>query len=256
MRASSAAGLSPALRLDEVHAGAALSARYQLRQHGEDRRSAALARWWRAILPRPTRMTADEPARQAQGPGRCPGLAGAATSRSVWARPRPVSKVKWLFGADKARPCRNARPACLGMPADRAGRSDQDRSLRDGPGPRSIDSAWPGARSGPTDESGGRGRNGAPPNDRTRRRPIVRCCPRYIGIILQVPPLFFGRQDRRSMRSLRSGARRRALSTFRRAVVEIDRLELLSAAPTATAAFELECGKGTYVRSLARDLGP
>jgi tRNA pseudouridine55 synthase len=38
-------------------------------------------------------------------------------------------------------------------------------------------------------------------------------------------------------------------------VVRVDRLELLAQADPDHAEFELECGRGTYVRSIARDLG-
>jgi tRNA pseudouridine55 synthase len=37
--------------------------------------------------------------------------------------------------------------------------------------------------------------------------------------------------------------------------VEIGRLDLIETTPEGHSVFEIECGKGTYVRSLARDLG-
>ena len=50
----------------------------------------------------------------------------------------------------------------------------------------------------------------------------------------------------------RARARR---STFPPREVEIGRFDLIELTPTDSAVFEIECGKGTYVRSLARDMG-
>ena len=62
----------------------------------------------------------------------------------------------------------------------------------------------------------------------------------------------FGDPHRRRAR-LRSGARRRIVRD-RAAPIVVHRLELVAAEPDE-ARFEAECGKGAYVRAIARDLG-
>ena len=76
--------------------------------------------------------------------------------------------------------------------------------------------------------------------------------PRFTGQIVQTPPAFS---------ALKIGGRRaydlaRAGETVILAPrqVRIDRLILLARPTLETADFEVECGKGTYIRSLARDL--
>jgi tRNA pseudouridine55 synthase len=77
--------------------------------------------------------------------------------------------------------------------------------------------------------------------------------PRYIGTISQVPPQFSAIKI--------AGERAYDLARDGEAVeipsreVEIFRLTLLACPDANTAHFEVECGKGTYVRALARDFG-
>jgi tRNA pseudouridine55 synthase len=77
--------------------------------------------------------------------------------------------------------------------------------------------------------------------------------PRYTGVILQVPPLFSAIkiEGERAYDLARDG------ETFEipPREVEIDRLDLVETTPEGHAVLEVECGKGTYVRSLARDMG-
>jgi tRNA pseudouridine55 synthase len=76
--------------------------------------------------------------------------------------------------------------------------------------------------------------------------------PAFIGTIQQTPPRFSAIKV--------AGVRAYDLARDGEAVeladreVRIDRLELVSAAQ-ATAQFVLDCGKGTYVRAIARDMG-
>ncbi|HVY56518.1 MAG TPA: tRNA pseudouridine(55) synthase TruB [Xanthobacteraceae bacterium] len=77
--------------------------------------------------------------------------------------------------------------------------------------------------------------------------------PRYTGIILQVPPRFS---------AIRIGgeraydlAREGETPDLPSREVEIARLDLVDCPAADQAVFEIECGKGTYVRALARDLG-
>ncbi|MDP9137094.1 MAG: tRNA pseudouridine(55) synthase TruB [Pseudomonadota bacterium] len=76
--------------------------------------------------------------------------------------------------------------------------------------------------------------------------------PRFVGIIEQIPPAFSAIRT--------AGERSYALARQGRPVllaarsIEIESL-ILADATTTQATFEARCGKGTYVRALARDLG-
>ena len=76
---------------------------------------------------------------------------------------------------------------------------------------------------------------------------------RFTGVISQVPPLYSAVkiQGERSYKRARSG--QEELPPARN--VEIDRFELIDRPDSDHAVFEVDCGKGTYIRSLARDLG-
>jgi tRNA pseudouridine55 synthase len=77
--------------------------------------------------------------------------------------------------------------------------------------------------------------------------------PNYTGTISQVPPQFSAIKI--------AGERAYDLARDGEAVeipsreVEVHRLTLLACPDANTAHFEVECGKGTYVRALARDFG-
>jgi tRNA pseudouridine55 synthase len=91
---------------------------------------------------------------------------------------------------------------------------------------------------------------------RSERRPapaeIESLLPRFVGAILQTPPTFSAIRI--------AGARAYDLAregeTFaiEPRPIHVYRLELISAEPDA-AVLEAECGKGAYVRAIARDLG-
>ena len=81
---------------------------------------------------------------------------------------------------------------------------------------------------------------------------IVAALPRFIGPISQVPPAYSAVKvaGKRAYKLAREGA---PPALAARAVV-IDDLALLRRPDENTAEFEVTCGKGTYVRALARDL--
>jgi tRNA pseudouridine55 synthase len=92
---------------------------------------------------------------------------------------------------------------------------------------------------------------------RSGKRPsqaeIQALIPGFLGTITQVPPQFSAVKI--------NGARAYDLAREGETVeiaareVEVFRLELLSCPDANTARFEAECGKGTYVRAFARDMG-
>lgn len=77
--------------------------------------------------------------------------------------------------------------------------------------------------------------------------------PTYLGTIQQVPPRFSAIK----IEGERAYDRARDGETVELAArpVDIDRLELVESPDPDHAVLEAECGKGTYVRSLARDMG-
>jgi tRNA pseudouridine55 synthase len=77
--------------------------------------------------------------------------------------------------------------------------------------------------------------------------------PRFTGTIAQVPPRFSAIkvEGERAYDLARDGE----VVELEARPVEIGRLELVERPDAGHAVFEAECGKGTYVRALARDLG-
>ena len=77
--------------------------------------------------------------------------------------------------------------------------------------------------------------------------------PRFLGQIEQIPPTFSAVK----VEGKRAYARARAKESFALAPrrVRIDRIELVGMDDADHATFEVACGKGTYMRALARDLG-
>ena len=77
--------------------------------------------------------------------------------------------------------------------------------------------------------------------------------PKYTGVIMQVPPQFSAVKiaGERAYDLARSGE---SVEISEREV-EIGRFDLIETRPDGKTVFEIECGKGTYVRSLARDMG-
>ncbi len=77
--------------------------------------------------------------------------------------------------------------------------------------------------------------------------------PAYIGAIEQVPPRFSAIKidGERAYDIARDGEE----PELKARTVNIDRLEVVDTPDADHTSFEAECGKGTYVRALARDLG-
>jgi tRNA pseudouridine55 synthase len=76
--------------------------------------------------------------------------------------------------------------------------------------------------------------------------------PRFTGLIEQVPPIFSARKvDGARAYDL---ARQHRAVTLAPSIVRIDRLELVGSPDPDHAEFACECGKGAYMRALARDM--
>ncbi|MBD8891866.1 tRNA pseudouridine(55) synthase TruB [Roseibium litorale] len=77
--------------------------------------------------------------------------------------------------------------------------------------------------------------------------------PEFIGTIMQVPPIFSAiKVDGERAYDLARGGEEVELEAR---PIDVHRLDLVELPDENRAVFEAECGKGTYVRALARDLG-
>ena len=87
---------------------------------------------------------------------------------------------------------------------------------------------------------------------RPSQEEVLNCLPNLIGCIEQIPPLYSAIKlnGKRAYALAREGQTPDMPSRL----IEVHSLALLSHSES-TSLFEVTCGKGTYVRSLARDLG-
>ena len=104
-----------------------------------------------------------------------------------------------------------------------------------------------------TDTDDAEGKDTARSEKRPAREEIEALLPSFTGMILQTPPQFSALK----VDGERAYDLARAGETVELAPreVEIDSFSLLAIPDADHAEFEIECGKGTYVRSLARDIG-
>ena len=161
-----------------------------------------------------------------------------------------VSKIKWLFKAQKCGHAGTLDPLASGMlPIALGDATKTVPYVMDGRKIYEFTVTWGEQRS--TDDLEGE------VIERSDKRPtedeILALLPNYTGVISQVPPQFSAIKI--------AGERAYDLAREGEAVeipsreVEIYRLTLLECENESTAHFEVECGKGTYVRALARDFG-
>jgi len=104
-----------------------------------------------------------------------------------------------------------------------------------------------------TDTDDAEGKETARSESRPSREAIEALLPAFTGTIMQTPPQFSAlKVDGERAYDLARGGETVELSPRE---IEIDSFELVGQPDKDHAEFEVECGKGTYVRSLARDIG-
>jgi len=104
-----------------------------------------------------------------------------------------------------------------------------------------------------TDTDDAEGRITATSELRPAREAVEALLPRFTGSILQTPPVFSAiKVDGNRAYDL---ARAGEVVELEARLVQIDSLDLRDMPDADTAVFEARCGKGTYVRALARDMG-
>jgi len=161
-----------------------------------------------------------------------------------------VSKIKWLFNAQKAGHAGTLDPLASGMlPIALGDATKTVPYVMDGRKIYEFTVSWGEERS--TDDLEGEATQTS--DNRPGEEEIRALLPKYTGVIQQTPPQFSAIKiaGERAYDLAREGETVDIPSRE----VQIFRLTLLACPDADTAHFEVECGKGTYVRALARDFG-
>lgn len=161
-----------------------------------------------------------------------------------------VSKIKWLFDAQKAGHAGTLDPLASGMlPIALGDATKTVPYVMDGRKIYEFTVTWGEERT--TDDLEGEATQTS--QDRPSEEQIRALLPNYTGVISQIPPQFSAIKiaGERAYDLAREGETVDIPSRE----VEIFRLTLIGCPDENSARFEVECGKGTYVRSLARDFG-
>ncbi|MGE3916999.1 MAG: tRNA pseudouridine(55) synthase TruB [Hyphomicrobiaceae bacterium] len=161
-----------------------------------------------------------------------------------------VGKVRWLYQAQKAGHAGTLDPLATGILPIALGEATKTVPYAvDGLKAYEFTVRW-GAE---TDTDDAEGRIIETSDRRPSARDIEAILPDFHGEILQTPPQYSAIkiQGERAYDLARSGEQ---VKLEPRPVV-IDRLDLVGTPDADTSVFEAECGRGTYVRALARDMG-
>jgi tRNA pseudouridine55 synthase len=161
-----------------------------------------------------------------------------------------VGKVRWLFQAQKAGHAGTLDPLATGVLPIALGEATKTVPYAvDGAKAYAFTVRW-GVE---TDTDDAEGRVIETSDRRPTRSEIEAILPEFHGEILQTPPQFSAIkiQGERAYDLARSGEK----VVLEPRSVLIDRLDLADMPDADTSVFEAECGRGTYVRALARDMG-
>lgn len=159
-----------------------------------------------------------------------------------------VGKVRWLFSAMKAGHAGTLDPLATGILPIALGEATKAvPQVQDGTKIYRFSIVW--GRATTTDDR--EGEVIASSDIRPERAALEALLPRFTGTILQRPPIFSALKidGERAYDLARAGE----TVELEPRPVEIDMLTLLEHGP-AESLLEVTCGKGTYVRSLARDI--
>lgn len=160
-----------------------------------------------------------------------------------------VSKIRWLFDAKKAGHAGTLDPLASGMLPIALGHATKTVPFaQDGRKTYCFTVKWGEATS--TDDR--EGDIVASSDHRPERAAIEAVLSQFVGKISQLPPAFSALKinGERAYDLARAGEK----VELEPREVQIDELTLLNCPDADHAEFEVLCGKGTYVRSLARDI--
>ena len=161
-----------------------------------------------------------------------------------------VSQVRWAFQAQKAGHAGTLDPLATGILPIALGEATKTVPYAvDGAKAYRFTVRW-GVE---TDTDDAEGTAIKSSDTRPSADQIEALLPRFVGEIMQVPPCFSAIKidGERAYDLARAGE----TVVLEARPVMIDALRLAAMPDAATAVFEAECGKGTYVRAIARDLG-
>src|SRR5690606_36373448 len=161
-----------------------------------------------------------------------------------------VGKVRWLFQAQKAGHAGTLDPLATGILPIALGEATKTVPYAvDGQKAYRFTVRW-GIE---TDTDDAEGQIVERSELRPARAAIEALLPSFIGEVLQTPPAFSAiKIDGQRAYDL---ARQGEVVKLEARPVQIDRLELVDMPDGDTSVFEAECGRGTYVRAIARDIG-
>jgi tRNA pseudouridine55 synthase len=161
-----------------------------------------------------------------------------------------VGKVRWLFNAQKAGHAGTLDPLATGILPIALGEATKTVPYAvDGQKAYRFTVLW-GAE---TDTDDAEGQIVTRSDLRPTRATIEALLPSFLGEILQTPPAFSAiKIDGQRAYDL---ARQGETVKLEARPVQIDRLEIADMPSADTTVFEAECGRGTYVRAIARDIG-
>ena len=162
---------------------------------------------------------------------------------------KAVGRVRWLFGAEKAGHGGTLDPLATGVLPIALGEATKTIPfVMDGRKEYRFTLCFGEARTTEDGEGEVTATNDARPTDEAIRAVLGR----FVGEIEQVPPAFSAIKidGQRSYDLARKGER----VDLKPRWVMIERLELLARPDADHADFVVGCGKGTYIRSLGRDL--
>jgi len=161
-----------------------------------------------------------------------------------------VSKIKWLFQAAKAGHAGTLDPLASGMLPIALGEATKTVPyVMDGSKTYRFAVRW-GAETNTDDLEGEVTNSSAERPDEAAIKAIL---PHYTGEIEQTPPSFSAVKidGERAYKKARAGEN----VLIEPRTVSIHSFELVEIRDVDTCVFEINCGKGTYVRALARDMG-
>ncbi len=160
-----------------------------------------------------------------------------------------VAQLKYLFNAKKAGHAGTLDPLASGVLPVAFGEATKTVPIvQDGTKAYRFTVKW----GEETDTDDAEGKVVVRSERRPSRAEIEAALPRFVGLISQIPPTFSAIRigGERAYDLARGGE---SFEIAARSIV-VHRLELVGAEP-GEARFEAECGKGAYVRAIARDLG-
>lgn len=161
-----------------------------------------------------------------------------------------VGKVRWLFQAQKGGHAGTLDPLATGVLPIALGEATKTVPyVTDGEKAYRFTVRW-GVQTNTDDAEG---KEVETSETRPKRADIEALLPKYIGEIQQIPPAFSAIKidGKRAYAEARAG---KDVQLDARPVV-IETFQIIDQPDVDHTTFEITCGKGTYVRSLARDLG-